>query len=60
MNNNVKKVSVDFGGQEMSFQTGRMAHQAHGAVEVTHGELIILNPSDEVAIASFIIGIISS
>ena len=43
MNNNVKKVSVDFGGQEISFQTGRMAHQAHGAVEVTHGELIILS-----------------
>ena len=35
-------VSVDVGGQELSFETGRLAKQADGAVVVRSGETMIL------------------
>ncbi len=42
MTKDVKKFSVDFGGEEMTFETGRMAQQAQGAVFATHGNIAIL------------------
>lgn len=42
MKNNVQQFSVDLAGKNLHFQTGRMAHQADGAVEITYGENILL------------------
>ena len=42
MKNNVQQFSVDLAGTELRFQTGRMAHQADGAVEISYGENMLL------------------
>src|SRR6266545_4918502 len=39
----VHRVSVEIGGTEVSFETGRLAKQASGAVLVTAGETLVLN-----------------
>jgi polyribonucleotide nucleotidyltransferase len=39
----VHKVSVEVGGTEISFETGRMAKQASGAVVVSAGDTIVLS-----------------
>lgn len=38
-----KKVSVTIGGREITFETGRIARQANGAVLVTCGETVLLS-----------------
>ena len=38
----VKSVSVEIGGDEISFETGKMARQASGAVVVRSGETMVL------------------
>ena len=38
----VKNVSVEIGGEEISFETGKMARQASGAVVVRSGETMVL------------------
>ncbi len=38
----VKSVSVEVGGEEISFETGKMARQASGAVVVRSGETMVL------------------
>src|SRR5437773_1530485 len=48
----VHRVSVEVGGTEITFETGRLAKQASGSVVVTAGETIVLgtatagNPRD--------------
>jgi polyribonucleotide nucleotidyltransferase len=37
-----KRVSVDVGGEEITFETGKLARQAGGAVVVTAGETMVL------------------
>jgi polyribonucleotide nucleotidyltransferase len=37
-----KRVSVDVGGEEITFETGKLARQAGGAVVVTAGEAMVL------------------
>ena len=37
-----KRVSVDVGGQEISFETGKLARQAGGAVVVRSGDTMVL------------------
>jgi polyribonucleotide nucleotidyltransferase len=37
-----KRVSVDVGGKEISFETGKLARQAGGSVVVTSGETMVL------------------
>jgi polyribonucleotide nucleotidyltransferase len=39
----VHRVSVEIGGSEISFETGRLAKQASGAVLVTAGDTLVLN-----------------
>src|ERR671929_1190710 len=39
----VKTVSVEIGGTEISFETGRMAKQANGAVVVRGGDTMVLS-----------------
>ena len=39
---NVRTHSVDIEGKALTFESGRMAHQAHGACLVTHGDTAIL------------------
>jgi polyribonucleotide nucleotidyltransferase len=39
----VRKVSVEVGGTEISFETGRMAKQASGAVVVSAGDTVVLS-----------------
>ena len=39
----VTRVSVEIAGTEISFETGRMARQASGAVVVRAGDTIVLN-----------------
>jgi polyribonucleotide nucleotidyltransferase len=39
----VTRVSVDIAGTEISFETGKMAKQASGAVVVTAGETVVLS-----------------
>src|SRR3954463_9596278 len=39
----VHRVSVEIGGTEIQFETGRLAKQASGAVLVTAGETLVLN-----------------
>jgi polyribonucleotide nucleotidyltransferase len=38
----VHQVSVEIGGRELRFETGKMARQAHGAVVVTYGDTTLL------------------
>ena len=38
----VKNVSVEVGGEEISFETGKMARQASGAVVVRSGDTMVL------------------
>src|SRR4249919_363211 len=42
MSNAVSRVSVDIGGTEISFETGKMAKQAGGAVVVRAGDTVVL------------------
>lgn len=39
----VTRLSVNVGGEELSFETGRIAKQAHGAVVVRMGETMVLS-----------------
>ena len=39
----VHKVSVEIGGTEISFETGKMAKQASGAVVVRQGDTMVLS-----------------
>jgi polyribonucleotide nucleotidyltransferase len=39
----VTRVSVDIAGTEISFETGKMAKQASGAVVVTSGDTVVLS-----------------
>src|SRR5256886_2345988 len=43
MSENVTRVSVDIGGTEISFETGKLAKQASGSVVVQAGETIVLS-----------------
>src|SRR6266481_8033880 len=43
MSENVTRVSVDIGGTEIAFETGRMAKQASGAVVVSMGDTMVLS-----------------
>jgi len=38
----IKRKSVDWGGRKLTFETGRVARQADGAVLVTYGETTVL------------------
>jgi len=42
-NDSVTRVSVEIGGSEISFETGRMAKQASGAVVVRQGDTMVLS-----------------
>jgi polyribonucleotide nucleotidyltransferase len=42
MSQDVSRVSVDIGGSEISFETGKLAKQASGSVVVTQGETMVL------------------
>src|SRR5919109_1455796 len=42
MNDAVSRVSVEIGGSEIAFETGKLAKQASGAVVVTAGETKVL------------------
>src|SRR5258707_12923817 len=42
MDLNVTRVSVDIGGTEIAFETGKLAKQASGSVVVTAGETVVL------------------
>src|SRR5947209_15189396 len=52
MNQDVSRVSVEIGGNSISFETGKLAKQASGSVVVTQGETMVLatatagNPRD--------------
>ena len=37
-----EQVSVEVGGRKMSFETGKMARQAHGAVVVRYGDTVLM------------------
>src|SRR5258707_2540374 len=43
MDLNVTRVSVDIGGTEIAFETGKLAKQASGSVVVTAGETMVLS-----------------
>lgn len=38
----IKKYSIQIGGQDLTFETGRIAKQANGSVLCTHGETVVL------------------
>ena len=38
----VSRVSVEIGGEEISFETGKLARQASGAVVVRSGDTMVL------------------
>src|SRR5947208_1088919 len=42
MNQDASRVSVEIGGTAISFETGKLAKQASGAVVVTQGETMVL------------------
>ncbi|MEX2194844.1 MAG: polyribonucleotide nucleotidyltransferase [Thermoleophilaceae bacterium] len=42
MNSNVHRVSVEIGGTEITFETGKLAKQASGAVVVSTGDTMVL------------------
>ena len=35
-------VSLDLGGRKLSFETGKMARQAHGAIVARYGDTVVL------------------
>ena len=37
-----EQVSIDVGGRKLSFETGKMARQAHGAVVARYGDTVVL------------------
>ena len=37
-----QKVEIEFNGQPLTMETGKMARQAHGAVVITYGETKVL------------------
>src|SRR5271167_2733925 len=37
-----EQVSLDLGGRKLTFETGKMARQAHGAVVARYGDTIVL------------------
>jgi polyribonucleotide nucleotidyltransferase len=37
-----EQLSIDVGGRQLSFETGKMARQAHGAVVVRYGDTVVL------------------
>jgi polyribonucleotide nucleotidyltransferase len=43
MSENVTRVSVEIGGTEIAFETGKLAKQASGSVVVTAGETMVLS-----------------
>ena len=43
MNTEVSRVSVDIGGTEISFETGKLAKQASGSVVVQAGDTMVLS-----------------
>src|SRR5437667_6949188 len=43
MNQDVSRVSVEIGGTEIAFETGKLAKQASGSVVVTAGETMVLS-----------------
>ena len=43
MNSDVSRVSVEIGGNEISFETGKLAKQASGAVVVQAGDTMVLS-----------------
>ncbi len=38
----IRNFDIEVGGREMSFETGRLAEQAHGAVVLRYGDLVLL------------------
>ncbi|MFH1258540.1 MAG: polyribonucleotide nucleotidyltransferase [Elusimicrobiota bacterium] len=42
MDQNLKEVSLNLSGRELSFKTGDLARQANGAVRVSYGETVVL------------------
>ncbi|MGB7350417.1 MAG: hypothetical protein WBC66_11215, partial [Candidatus Acidiferrales bacterium] len=36
------QTSIEIGGREMSFETGKMARQANGAVVLRYGDTVVL------------------
>src|ERR1700683_5361519 len=42
MSQQVHQVSVEIGGRELRFETGKIARQAHGSVVVTYGDSTVL------------------
>ena len=43
MNEGLSRVSIEIGGTEVTFETGKLARQASGAVVVTAGETMVLS-----------------
>src|SRR4028118_366235 len=43
MNGNVTRVTVEIGGTEISFETGKLAKQASGSVVVQSGDTMVLS-----------------
>src|ERR1700683_1713815 len=42
MSQQVHQVSVEIGGRELTFETGKMARQAHGAIVARYGDTVVL------------------
>ena len=38
-----EQVSVEVGGRKLTFETGKMARQAHGAVVARYGDTVVLS-----------------
>ena len=38
----IERLSVNVGGKDLTFETGRIAKQAHGSVLVTQGDTMVL------------------
>ncbi len=38
----VEQVSLEVGGRKLTFETGKMARQAHGAVVARYGDTMVL------------------
>jgi len=49
----VSRVSVEIGGEEISFETGKLARQASGAVVVRSGDTMVLSTATKGALKSF-------
>ncbi len=37
-----EQVSLEIGGRNLSFETGKMARQAHGAIVARYGDTVVL------------------